>query len=116
MFRQINQCDIYVGLWCIYMLQGVLYSPGIINQLIQLIMLLWCMVAVFKHLIQSEGDSSILKVTMVLIVMYTIYGSIHIMFDAPIMVQGQHVYLQNALKSLAPIFLFYYFINCFCYF
>lgn len=109
MFRKINQCDIYVGLWCIYMLQGVLYPPGIINRLLQLIMLLWSMTAVCRYVIQSTkySYSSILKAAFLLIVMYAIYGIIHIMFDSPIMVQGQYVYLQTALNSLAPIFLFY---------
>ena len=109
MFRKINQCDIYVGLWCLYILQDVLYSAGIINQLLQLIMLAWSMIAVFKHLIQPTEESSILKATFILIAMYVIYGTIHIMFDDPIVIQGQHVYLQTALNSLAPIFLFYYF-------
>lgn len=96
-------------MWCIYMSQEILYSPGIINQLLQLIMLLWSMIALFKHLFQSTEHSSILKATFILIVMYAIYGTIHIMFDDPIKVQGQYVYLQTALNSLAPIFLFYYF-------
>lgn len=110
MLKKINQCDIYLGLWCIYMLQEVLYSPGIINQVLQLVMLLWSMTAVFRYIIQSEiYKSPILKSVFVLIIMYTIYGIIHIMFDAPIKVQGQHVYLQTALNSLAPIFLFYEF-------
>ena len=109
MFKKINQCDVYVGLWCLYMLQDVLYPAGIINQLIQLIMLVWSMTALFKHLFQSTEHSSILKATFILIAMYVIYGTIHIMFDDPIMVQGQHVYLQTALNSLSPIFLFYYF-------
>ena len=110
MLKKINQCDVYVGLWCIYMLQDILYPYGIINRLLQLIMLLWSMTAVFRYMIQSEiYKSPILKVTFFLIVMYTIYGTIHIIFDSPIKVQGQHVYLQNALNSLAPIFLFYEF-------
>lgn len=109
MLKKINQCDVYVGMWCIYMLQGVLYPAGIINQLLQLIMLAWSMIALFKHLFQPTDESSILKATFVLIAMYVIYGTIHIMFDAPIIIQGQHVYLQTALNSLAPIFLFYNF-------
>lgn len=110
MFKYINQCDIYVGLWCIYMLQGVLYPQGVINQLLQLIMLLWAMIAVFKYILESRIYifSPILKATFLIIVMYTIYGGIHIMFgDA--MFHGQYVYLQTSLRSLAPIFLFYYF-------
>ena len=113
MFKKINQCDVYVGLWCIYMLQGVLYPSGIINQLLQLIMLSWCMVAVFKHFTQSTGHPPILNATLALIVMYTIYGTANIMFGDPLAPSdqyqyGRYVYLQTALKSLSPIFLFYY--------
>lgn len=107
MLKQINQCDVFVGLWCIYMLQEILYPPCIINQLIQIIMLLWGIVAICRNMIESTGHSSILKATSLLIVMYFIYGGIHIMFDDPILGQSKHYYLQSALNSLAPIFLFY---------
>lgn len=108
MFKYINQCDVYVGLWCIYMLQGVLYPQGIINQLLQLAMLLWSMIALFKYIILPSiySYSSILKATFILIIMYLIYGSIHIMFGET-MFYGRYVYLQNSLNSLVPIFLFY---------
>lgn len=111
MLKQINQCDIYVGLWCIYMLQDVLYPSGIINLLLQLVMMLLSMIALFKYIYESRiyEYSSILKATFLLIVMYAIYGSIHIMFDAPINGQNTYYYLQSALNSLAPIFLFYHF-------
>ena len=111
MFKRINQCDIYVGLWCIYMLQGILYPQGIINQLLQLIMLLWAMIAFFKYILESRIYifSPILKATFLLIVMYTIYGSFYIMFDTPTIGQNTYYYLQSALNSLAPIFLFYNF-------
>ena len=92
MFRKINQCDIYVGLWCIYMLQGVLYSPGIINRILQLIMLLWCMIIVFRYMQSIIYMPSILKATFVLIVMYTIYGGIHIMFGDIIKPSDHYAY------------------------
>lgn len=111
MLERINQCDIYVGLWCIYMLQDVLYPAGIINQLLQIIMLLWSMIAIVKYIIDSTEYvySSILKATLLLMVMYIIYGGIHIMFGKPINGQNTYYYLQSALNSLAPIFLFYHF-------
>lgn len=114
MFKRINQCDVYVGLWCIYMLQDVLYPAGIINQLLQLIMLLWCMVAIFKHLFQSTEHSPILKATFILIVMYVIYGGVNVMFGESLTPSDQYdydryVYLKTSLNSIAPIFLFYYF-------
>ena len=111
MLKRINQCDIFVGLWCIYMLQGILYPRGIFNQLLQLIMLLWSMLAVVRYIIHSTEylHSSILKAAFLLIVMYTIYGGIHIMFGEAIKMRDQYLYLQTSLNSLAPIFLFYTF-------
>ena len=109
MFKRINHCDIYVGLWVIYMLQGVIYSPGIINQFLQLVMLLWGLTAFFKYINQSSmRRSSILKATFILIIMYALYGCIHIMFGKR-MISSNYVYLQSSLNSLIPIFLFYYF-------
>lgn len=103
MFKRINQCDIYVGLWCVYMLQEVLYSPGIINQLLQLIMLIWGIIAFIKYMIQTTEHSPLLKATILLIAMYTIYGGIHFLMH------NKYYYLQISLNSLVPIFLFYYF-------
>lgn len=111
MLKRINQCDVFVGLWCIYMSQEVLYSPGIINQMIQLVMLLWSLTALFGYIIKPSNYlySPILKATFLLIVMYTLYGTIHTMYDKPINGQYTYYYLQSALNSLAPIFLFYEF-------
>lgn len=110
MLKRINQCDIFVGLWCIYKLYVALFPVGIINQLLQLIMLLWSMTAVVRYMIQSTfyQYSPILKAAFLLIVMYAIYGAIHIMFGEAIK-SAQYVYLQNSLNSLGPIFLFYEF-------
>ena len=98
-------------MWCIYMLQEVLYPPGIINQVLQLVMLLWSIIALFRYMIDSTkySYSPILKATFLLIVMYTIYGIIHIMYDEPVNGQYTYYYLQSALNSLAPIYLFYEF-------
>ena len=70
--------------------------------------MLWSMTAVVKYMIQSTfyEYSPILKATFLLIVMYAIYGTIHIMFGEAIK-SVQYVYLQSSLNSLAPIFLFY---------
>lgn len=109
MFKRINRCDIYIGLWVLYMLQGVVYSPGIVNQFLQLVMLLWGMTAFFSYITQSiMHRSSILRTTFILIIMYAIYGSIHIMFGERMLVSN-YVYLQSSLNSLVPIFLFYSF-------
>ena len=103
MLKRINQCDVFVGLWCIYMSQEILYSPGILNQVIQLVMLIWGVIAFFKYMTQTTEHSPLLKATILLIAMYMIYGGIHFLMH------DKYYYLQISLNSLVPIFLFYCF-------
>ncbi len=35
LLSKINRCDIFVSLYCLYYLQGALYTPGIINKCLQ---------------------------------------------------------------------------------
>ena len=112
MLKKINRCDIYVGLWCLYTLQGVIYPVGIINQLLQLLMLLWGMFALYRYTFSVNIGSKILKATYLLVVMYVIYGCLNILIGgngAEVFGVGSYVYLQSSLKSLSPIFLFYIF-------
>lgn len=108
----INRCDLYVILWAMYSFQGILYSQGIINQVLQLSMLVWCMVASLKYLTNLTHLPSLLKVTSFLVYMYLIYGLIYILFSQPVTFESgdspaSYYYLQQSLNSLLPIFLFY---------
>ena len=112
MLKKINRCDIYVGLWCLYTLQGIIYPVGIINQLLQLLMLLWGLFALYRYIFSVNTGSKILKATFLLVVMYVIYGCINILIGGNghrILGIGSYVYLQSSLNSLSPIFLFYIF-------
>lgn len=109
---EINRCDLYVILWAMYSCQGSLYSQGIINQALQLSMLVWCIVASFKFLINLTRMPHLLKVTSLLVYMYLIYGLIYILFSQPVTFESgyspaSYYYLQQSLNSLLPIFLFY---------
>lgn len=113
MLKKINGCDIYIYLWVIYNLQGVLYSAGIINRILQLIMLIWLVYVTFKCII-NKLRSPILKTTICLVIMYCLYGGWIILFGSNALTfkgdsVAEYLYLQNSLNSLLPIFLFYYY-------
>lgn len=109
MFKKINRCDIYIGVWCLYILQDVIYPQGVINQILQLILLLWGMMALYNYLTTIKIRIPILKATFALVLMYVIYGTIHIMFGANTHHLGTSLYLQKSLNSLLPIFSFFLF-------
>lgn len=107
MLKKLNRCDIYVGLWCLYMLQGVIYSKGIINQSLQLVMLLWGLIISVNFF--KFKMPPILKSTLLLLGMYILYGCLNLIFNEGIEKVPNYLYLQNSLNSLIPILLFYYF-------
>lgn len=109
MLKKINQCDIYVGMWCLYMLQDVVYPSGLINKILQLVMMLWGIKALYNYLSTIRKHIPILKTTFILVMMYVIYGTILIMFGGNTYQGGTTVYLQHSLNSLLPIFVFFLF-------
>lgn len=113
----LNACDFYVALGCLYYLQDVIYPSGIINQLIQLLMMLWALVVSLRYLFNFTHTPRLLNVVSLLVAMYTIYGSALILFSPEITInEGNmmravkpYTYMQNAFNSLLPFYLFYSF-------
>lgn len=103
--KKINYCDFFVGLWGLYYLQGLLYPQGAINQMVQLLMIVIGLVAFAKCLFSSS--CGLVKATMVLIIMYTIYGGAIILFGDGIFWTEESTYLKNSFNSLLPILFFY---------
>lgn len=113
MLKKLNACDYFIIIWALYYLQGVLYPQGIINQMLQLVMILWSGVVAFKYIILPH-KSSILKATFLLVFMYCIYGGWIILFGSNVVFYDgnspmDYTYLQNSLRSLLPIFLFFHY-------
>lgn len=111
MFKNFNRCDGYILLWVLYYMQGVLYPQGIINQLLQLIMILLASIETIK-LLSTKEKTPILKSTLYLVLMYCIYGMWVIIFGSDVVFHdgtrpSNYVYLQTSLNSLLPIFMFY---------
>ena len=112
--KLINRCDCYILMWCLYMLQGILYPQGIINQTLQMIMILWSGMSACKYLFSRSCDSKILNATSWVVLMYVVYGGYIILFGDGVILYDKeapsdYVYLQNSLVSLLPIYLFYSF-------
>lgn len=106
MTKRINQCDVFVLLWALYYLQGLLYPYGIINQFIQFVMILMGLISLGHYLIQGAGQKAI-NATIILIVMYCIYGVQIIITGDGIDWTADSTYLKNSLNSLLPIAFFY---------
>lgn len=103
--KRINPCDVFVALWVLYYLQGLLYPQGIINQLIQLMMILMGLVSFAKCL--TMPAPGLIKATVVLVLMYVVYGTAIILFGDGIDWTADSTYLKTSFNSLLPIFFFY---------
>lgn len=114
MFRKINRCDIYVGLSVLYILQGALYQQGIINQVLQVVLLLWALMVAAKEYRYINSSNKLLRATTYLLVLYFAYGVAFIISGKVYQygnggVTSSYGYLQSSLNSLLPIFLFYHY-------
>lgn len=112
--NKINRCDIYVCIWTLYTLQGFLYQQGHINQLLQFVMLFWALFVSCRYLLPNNRNSKLMIATLLLLYMYVIYGLVYLISGRQVYFYDgdsatSYGYLQNSLKSLLPIFLFYHY-------
>ena len=110
LFKNINRSDFFVCIWSIYMLQGLLYPQGIINQLLQLIMIVWGLIVFYRYVFSQLKLPTLLKSVSILCLMYIVYGVVNILFgreDFGLRHVSDYEYLRQSLNSLLPIFVFY---------
>lgn len=115
----LNTCDVYVLLGIFYYLQNIVYPPGIIAQTIQLIMILCGLWAIIKTTSEQSHMPGMLRIALLLIIMYSLYGLAEMLYPRHILItEGYlnkevhaYVYIQNALNSFLPFFVFYRFYN-----
>lgn len=104
--RDINRCDVFVGIWALYNLQDIIYPRGILNQLLQLVMILFILYDSY-HVWRETHSEPLIRATIVLFIMYLIYGIFLILFPPGTMKSGTYTYIQYAIISLLPILMFY---------
>lgn len=111
MLKKLNKCDFYILLWMLYSFQGVLYPRGAINILLQLIMLALASIETL-YVLSLRVKPIIVKSIFYLLLMYCIYGLFFIISGVNLTyARGDsvinYVYMQYALNSLLPIFMFF---------
>ena len=103
--NKLNICDLFISIWGIYYLQDVIYPQGLINQLLQLIMIGLGILSLFQCLRPSIPN--LIKATLLLLFMYMVYGSVILMFGDGISWTSDSSYLKTSMNSLLPIVFFY---------
>ena len=110
---KINICLIYVILWLLYFLQGNLYSSKILGTAIMSIFILWSLYF-FVYVNVKYKLPPFLRGVNLLVVLFTIYGSIRIIsseviYRADGTLQSSVLFLKNSYISLLPTYGLFYF-------
>lgn len=112
--KKLNRCDIYIALNVLYSMQGLLYPSGAINQVFQLIIIVWGLKISTKYFLGPLRQTKLLKATSALVFMYCLYGGTLLLFGNPKIehipeLPAKYIYLQVSLRSLLRIYVFYHY-------
>lgn len=112
--KNLNRCDIYIALNVLYSMQGLLYPQGAINQILQLVIIMWGLEILLKYLLGSCKQTKTLKSISTLVFMYSLYGGVLIIWGNPFIehildLPPRYLYLQSSLRSLLRIYVFYHY-------
>ena len=102
-------CNIYIFLWCLYSLQGTLYSRGSIISQLLLVIIIMISFYYFFILLTHHKLPDVLKVLSWLLLLWTIYGFIIIIYGNGVKALPNHYYLKNIYVAQLPVYVFYYF-------
>lgn len=110
----VNSCGLYIILWLIYYLQGFAYSKGgVISKCSLALILAITLYTSFKYFIVYHGNDYSKKL-LLLLLMFSIYGGFHMLFDEQMILAGKPYekfkYLQYIYLSILPVFSFSYFV------
>ena len=116
MSKYFNICNLYILLWCLYSLQGTLYSRGsIISQgLLTIILVMSVYYAVLAN--EKYTFPPYMKALNLLVAMFTVYGVTLLFSGEVLIIKEDHLgavsnkdYLKNIYMSLLPIYTFFVF-------
>lgn len=117
MKKKVNGCAIYVILWCLYYLQGILYAQGgIISQSLLAVLLISSLYFCLKVNMTKGKLPLFMRVLNVFVVMLTIYGiffllSVHNVYNDNYLLSplSKIEFLKSIYISQLPIYAFYYY-------
>ncbi len=115
MGKYFNICNFYILLWCLYSLQGTLYTGGsIISQgilaVLLVISLYYTIYANIKFVLPPY-----MKMLNIMLIMFVIYGGALLLSPEPLYIRSDMTlvskkdYLKNIYMSLLPIYTFFVF-------
>lgn len=119
MKNRFNPGIIYILLWCLYNLQGILYATGgIISRSLLLLLLGWslysCLIVNFKI---SKPLPSFIKALNIFLIMTTLYGGILILGGQELYITEDEItkvpnfqYLKDIYMSILPIYTIYHYV------
>lgn len=100
---------IYLALWCIYNLQGILYTSGaMLSQILFAVLIAWSM-CYFIIANNNYKLPKVMKVLTTLVIIWTVYGVITLLSDRIISWIPSYNYLKNIYMALLPIYAFFVF-------
>lgn len=115
MKKYLNLCNIYILLWCLYYLQGIVYAEG--SAISQMILLIIMSISAFYfvYVNRTWKVPPFMRVLNLFIAVMTIYG-IALIFDPQPIYAGfilsetlaKHEPLKSIYMSMLPIFVMYY--------
>lgn len=110
-----RECAIYTILWLLYYLQGILYANGsVIAKAIVVLIISMSLIRVCS--LALMGFNRYMKAVFLLLIMYTVYGVLHLFGEAAIMrneldnyAVTKFYYLKDAFLSILPLFSYGYY-------
>ena len=113
MTRGFNLCDIYIGGWSLYYLQGSLYATGSVLSQFLLLSLLLSSVFLFVKVNMKGHIPLFMKSVNILFLMFAFYGLWFILggekFYINYEIVANFTYLKEICISLLPMYAFYYY-------
>ncbi len=115
--KYFNSCTLYILLWSLYSLQGMLYVSGsIISRAILLILLIWSLYQCYVVNTRNKFRDlpAFIKIVDIFLLMHTIYGGILMLSGKQLYItEGDYIltsnfeYLKTIYMSLLPLYVFY---------
>lgn len=104
-----NPCNIYITLWCLYNLQGALYTQGgWFSKSVLLVLLIWSVYLFLVTIIRFKM-TVFLKILAGIVFIFTIYGLVPIVTGTSYGQINSFQYLKQILMSLLTVYVFYYY-------
>jgi len=104
-----NICNLYIGAWCLYYLQGTLYESGQwLSQGLMLVLILSSLYY-FYYANKRYKLPNVLKILNIMLIIFTLYGSFIMLFGNGVSYVADYQYLKAIYMSLLPVYSFYVF-------